>query len=175
MSPAAHDRSLSQGRRIVICDYNALLLSVTGLLRMSGYCVFQAYDAQAARELCRELPDIGLLVLNTTGTGTDTPTLVRDIRENHPDLPVLHIGSSALDGMPTNVPTLAESFTADQLLLAVELLMPAGGLPASLPSEEAHSFQAELNGLLTERAAIRRRSERPGRRCQKTTETVCPS
>jgi hypothetical protein len=108
------------------------------------------------------------------GDRTDTPTLVRDIRENHPDLPVLHIGSSALDGMPTNVPTLAESFTADQLLLAVELLMPAGGLPASLPSEEAHSFQAELNGLLTERAAIRRRSERPGRRCQKTTETVCP-
>jgi hypothetical protein len=44
------------GRRIVICDYNALLISVTGLLRMSGYCVFQAYDGRAARELCRELP-----------------------------------------------------------------------------------------------------------------------
>jgi hypothetical protein len=29
-----------EGRRIVICDYNALLQSVTGLLRMSGYCVF---------------------------------------------------------------------------------------------------------------------------------------
>ena len=142
---------------------------------MSGYCVFQAYDAQAARELCRELPDIGLLVLNTTGTGTDTPTLVRDIRENHPDLPVLHIGSSALDGLPTNVPTLAETFTAGQLLLAVELLMSAWALPASLPSEEAHSFQAELSGLLTERAAIRRRSERSGGRCQETAKTVCPS
>jgi hypothetical protein len=48
----------SEGRRIVICDYNALLLSVTGLLRMSGYCVFQAHDGQAARELCVGLPTI---------------------------------------------------------------------------------------------------------------------
>jgi hypothetical protein len=43
-------------RRIVICDYNALWLSVTGLLRTSGYCVFRAYDPRAARELCCELP-----------------------------------------------------------------------------------------------------------------------
>jgi CheY-like chemotaxis protein len=125
VSPALHDRSLFQGRRIVICDYNALLLSVTGLLRMSGYCVFQAYDAQAARELCLQLPNIGLLVLNTTGTGTDTPTLVRDIREKPPGLPVLHIGTSALQGMPADVPTLAESFTAGQLLTAVEDLLSA--------------------------------------------------
>jgi DNA-binding NtrC family response regulator len=102
---------------------------------MSGYCVFQAYDAQAARELCHQLPDIGLLVLNTTGTGTDTPSLVRDIREKHPNLPVLHIGSSALDGMPADVPTLAESFTADQLLLAVDALMPRGECRHSLTSE----------------------------------------
>jgi CheY-like chemotaxis protein len=125
------DLALSQGRRIVICDYNALLLSVTGLLRMSGYCVFQAYDALAAHELCLELPDISLLVLNTTGTGTDTPTLVRVIREKRPDLPVLHIGSSALDGMPANVPTLAESFTADDLLSAVRALVPAGAVLGS--------------------------------------------
>ena len=55
----------SEGRRIVICDYNALLLSVTGLLRMSGYCVFQAHDGLAAQELCVQLDDISLLVLNT--------------------------------------------------------------------------------------------------------------
>ncbi len=112
------------GRRIVICDYNALLISVTGLLRMSGYCVFQAYDARAARELCHELPHIELLILNTTGTGTDTPTLVRNIRERLPRLPVLHIGTEALAGMPADVPTLAESFTADQLLMTVDALIP---------------------------------------------------
>jgi hypothetical protein len=39
-----HPGPSSERRRIVICDYNALLLSVTGLLRMSGYAVFQAQD-----------------------------------------------------------------------------------------------------------------------------------
>jgi response regulator RpfG family c-di-GMP phosphodiesterase len=120
-SPA---RAPFYGRRIVICDYNALLISITGLLRMSGYCVFQAYDARAARELCHELPNIELLILNTTGTGTDTPSLVRDIRVEHPRLPVLHIGISALEGLPSDVPTLDESFTADQLLSTVGGLLP---------------------------------------------------
>ena len=112
-----------EGRRIVICDYNALLQSVTGLLRMSGYCVFQAYDAMAARELCGQLPNIEMLILNTTGTGVDSATLVRDIRESHPALPVLHIGDCELDGMPSNVPTLAQSFTAPQLLATVAGLL----------------------------------------------------
>ena len=116
----------SEGRRIVICDYNALLHSVTGLLRMSGYCVFQAHDGQAARELCHELPNIELLVLNTTGTGTDTPSLVRAVRANRPGLAVLHIGSSVPQGLAVDVPTLAESFTADELLSAVGALLPAG-------------------------------------------------
>ena len=115
----------TDGRRIVICDYNALLLSVTGLLRMSGFVVFQAYDARAALELCAELPNIELLILNTTGTGTDSPTLVRQIRQQHPSLPVLHIGPSALEGMPANVPTLQESFSAEQLLAAVRAQLPA--------------------------------------------------
>jgi DNA-binding NtrC family response regulator len=115
----------SSGPRIVICDYNLILLAVTGLLRMSGYSVFQAYDAPAARELCRALPNIGLLILNTTGTGSDSPSLVREIREQHPDLPVLHIGPTELEGMPADVPTLAESFTSEQLLRTVDALLPS--------------------------------------------------
>lgn len=128
MLPPAHALEI-KGRRIVICDYNALLLSVTGLLRMSGFVVFQAYDAQAACELCAELPNIELLILNTTGTGTDSPSLVREIRQKLPNLPALHIGPSALKGMPANVPTLDESFTAEELLAAVRGLLPAR-LPA---------------------------------------------
>jgi DNA-binding response OmpR family regulator len=134
MSSPRPIRSL-KGRRIVICDYNALLLSVTGLLRMSGYRVFQARDGLAARELCHELPDIGLLVLNTTGTGEDTPSLIGLIRQEHPDLPILHIGASSLAGMPADVPTLAESFGSDQLLAAVRgLLQAETDLPAKAPA-----------------------------------------
>jgi DNA-binding response OmpR family regulator len=130
--------SVRDGTRVVICDYNSLLISVTGLLRMSGYCVFQAYDGEAAKELCAALPDIGLLILNTEGTGVDTPTLVRSIREDCPGLPVLHIGSSHPTAMPADVPTLAESFTADQLLAAVRALVPESGSHCgSLPDPPA--------------------------------------
>ena len=110
--------------RVIICDFNPLLGSVTSLLRMSGYCVFQAYDGQAAAELCRELPDIGLLVLNTGGIGMYPPALVRTVRDFHPGLPVLHIGKSTIPGMPPGVRTVEESFTADQLLSAVGALVP---------------------------------------------------
>lgn len=126
--PAPRTPLSNDGRRIVICDYNQLLQSVTGLLRMSGYTVFQAYDGLAAEELCLQLEDIELLVLNTFGTGIDLGELIQVIRRRRPNLPVLHIGNSIPDFLPPDVPTLAEDFTAGSLLLAVEALMgePAG-------------------------------------------------
>jgi DNA-binding response OmpR family regulator len=113
----------SEGRRIVICDYNALLLSVTGLLRMSRYCVFQAHDGHAAEELCVELPDIALLVLNTYGTGIDVGDLIRRVRAAKPGLPVLHIGATIPHGLPNDVPTLDEVFTPAELLMTVSALL----------------------------------------------------
>jgi len=86
--------------------------------------VFQAYDGDAALELCQELPDIGLLVLNADGTGLDTPKLVRDIRALKPGLPVLHIGVGAIPGMPTDVPNLLDTFDVKELLDAVGDLLP---------------------------------------------------
>jgi DNA-binding response OmpR family regulator len=113
----------TEGRRIVICDYNALLLSVTGLLRLSGYCVFQAHDGYAAQELCLELPRIDLLILNTFGTGIDTSELVRGLRAVKPGFPVLHIGMSEVEGLPADVPTLLEMFTPEDLLESVNALL----------------------------------------------------
>jgi hypothetical protein len=133
----------SQGRRIVICDYNALLLSVTGLLRMSNYCVFQAHDGIAAEELCARMPGIALLVLNTHGTGIDVAGLVERVRRATPGIQVLHIGATIPDGLPGDVPTIPEVFTPDFLLGTVSALIerrrharvqdiapPAGAPPA---------------------------------------------
>src|SRR5688572_29806571 len=125
----------TKGRRIVICDYNALLLSVTGLLRMSDYAVFQAHDGYAAQELCTLLPDIELLILNTYRTGIDVGELCDNVRTHKHGLPILHIGSTIPDGLPPDVPTLAEDFTAESLLLTVRALVEPGpmkGHPASL-------------------------------------------
>jgi hypothetical protein len=110
----------SEGRRIVICDYNALLLSVTGLLRMSGYCVFQAHDGLAVEELCSALPRIDLLVLNTHGSGIELGELIQRARAANPGLPVLHIGASVPLGLPADIPSMSETFTANELLSTVE-------------------------------------------------------
>ena len=97
-----HERPVPppEGRRIVICDYNALLLSVTGFLRMSGYAVFQAHDGWAAQELCVLLPRIDLLVLNTHGTGIDVSELCRTVRHSKHGLPILHNSSRFAERCP---------------------------------------------------------------------------
>jgi response regulator RpfG family c-di-GMP phosphodiesterase len=125
---SAPPRTPLGAKRVVICDYNTLLQSVTALLRMSGYAVFQAYDGAAAADLCRYMPDIDLLVLNTEGSGVNTPRLVEDVRRAHPGLPVLHIGVRPIPGMPADVENLADTFGVDQLLTTVRDLM--GGAKA---------------------------------------------
>jgi hypothetical protein len=119
----------SEGRRIVICDYNALLLSVTGLLRMSRYCVFQAHDGRAAEELCKQMPEIALLVVNTYGTGIDVGDLVRRVRVTSPGIQVLHIGSTLPEGLPDDVPSVPEVFTPEFLLQTVSKLIERRVIP----------------------------------------------
>jgi hypothetical protein len=119
----------SEGRRIVICDYNALLLSVTGLLRMGRYCVFQAHDGLAAEELCARMPNISLLVLNTHGTGIDVGALVHRVRLATPGIQVLHIGSTLPEGLPDDVPTISEVFTPEFLLHTVSTLLERRVIP----------------------------------------------
>jgi len=123
---AAPPRTPQGAKRVVICDYNTLLQSVTALLRMSGYAVFQAYDGEAALDLCRYMPEIDLLVLNTEGSGVNTPQLVEDVRRAHPGLPVLHIGARPIPGMPADVENLQDTFGVNDLLDTVRSLVGEG-------------------------------------------------
>lgn len=154
MQPQHPDAS-SEGRRIVICDYNALLLSVTGLLRMSGYHVFQAHDGWAAQELCVLLPDIDLLVLNTYGTGIDVGELCRTVRTSKHGLPILHIGSTSPPGLPQDVPTLSEQFTADSLLMTVQALIEPALMRADPVQQPTRKAVNHPNGRRWEDAGSR--------------------
>jgi hypothetical protein len=143
----------TKGRRIVICDYNALLLSVTGLLRMSDYAVFQAHDGYAAQELCTLLPNIELLILNTYRTGIDVGELCQNVRAHKHGLPILHIGSTVPEGLPDDVPTLAEDFTAESLLLTVRALVEPR--PMKSPASSLSKVEA-VNGRRREDTGPRR-------------------
>jgi hypothetical protein len=98
---------------------------------MSGYAVFQAYDGEAASDLCRYMPEIDLLVLNTEGSGVNTPHLVEGVRRAHPGLPVLHIGARPIPGMPADVENLPDTFRMNELLDTVRSLLGEGSTSAA--------------------------------------------
>lgn len=97
-------------------------------LRKENYCVFQAYDGLAAMELVLNLRVIDLLVTNTTMPGLNGPELIRQVRDEMPKLPILYVKNldapeAPPHGLPPDVPTLRQPFTAEQLLSAVRPLL----------------------------------------------------
>ena len=138
MSPGS-SATADRGVSIVVLDSNPILVSVSGVLRMAGYRVFQAYDGSSAQELCRQLNDVALLVLNTQVDGLDSGQLFAAVRRDRPSMPILHIDTHRINGIPSDVPTLTEPFSAEELLQCVRrLLAPvrledsAGSVPDSL-------------------------------------------
>jgi CheY-like chemotaxis protein len=114
------------GWRIIVTDNKpARVCALTATLRAAGHCVFAAYDGEAALELFVQLPDIDLLITNTQLGTVHGPELVRQVRKIRPDLPILHVmqaGDPDSD-MPSDVPSLREPFTPNQLLLKVGSLL----------------------------------------------------
>ena len=98
-------------------------------LRSASCRVYQAYDGLAALELVLGLRNVDLLITNTSMPGLEGPKLIRQVREKVPTLPILYIANLELsagtvpDGVPPDVPTLREPFTAAQLLVAARALL----------------------------------------------------
>lgn len=139
------------GPRVIICDYNPASQSVTTLLRLNGFHVFQAYDGQAVAELCRYVRNVRLLVLNTEGTEIDVPRLVKRIRGEFPDLPVLHIGTEVPAGLPADIRSLSPNDSVERLLTTADWLIErrrsrTQGLRANPGSAEAAPPRATARG-----------------------------
>lgn len=124
------DLRLHAGAHIVVADRSLKLLEfMVNTLRAADHCVFQASDGLSALELALSLRNIDLLVSNTYMKGLNGPQLIRQTRQKLPHLPILYIKNHDVEhegvpeGLPPNVPTLAEPFTAEQLLAAVQPLL----------------------------------------------------
>jgi DNA-binding response OmpR family regulator len=119
----------NMGPHVVIANEKPQLLDfMVSALREAGYCVYQAHDGLAAYELALGLRTIDVLVTDTTMPGLNGPELVRRVRRQLPTLPILYIRNqdqtgATPDGLPADVPTLAEPFTAAQLVAAVRRLV----------------------------------------------------
>ncbi len=108
--------------RIVVTDDDPKLLTfLVTTLRDAGHCVFAAYDADSACELALAITDLDLLVTNTRLGTVSARDLIRQVRQDKPDLAILHVGDPLPnpDGLLNDVPTLQEPFTAEELLRAV--------------------------------------------------------
>jgi DNA-binding response OmpR family regulator len=112
--------------RIVVTDDDPWLLAlVITTLRNAGHCVFAAYDADSACEIALLIPDLQLLITNTRLGTTSSRELIRLVRQEKPELPILHLGEPLPepDSPLLGVPTLREPFTPEQLLEAVEAVV----------------------------------------------------
>jgi DNA-binding response OmpR family regulator len=113
-------------RRIVVSDDNPKLVAhIVATLRDAGHCVFAAYDADSACELTLAIPEVDLMITNTRVGGITDRELIRAVREQRPDLPILHVGVRLAnpDGLLDDVPHLDEPFTGDELMAVVNSLL----------------------------------------------------
>jgi len=116
----------SNSFRIVVTDDDPNLLTfVVTTLRDAGHCVFAAYDAKSACEVAIAISELDLMITNTRLGTVSAGTLIRQVRQQKPGLPILHVGDPLPnpDGFLSDVPTLQEPFTADELLAAVRSLL----------------------------------------------------
>jgi DNA-binding response OmpR family regulator len=124
-------QSLPTGRkplRIIVTDDDPVLLArLVVMLREAGHGVFAAYDARAALELARYIPEVDLMITNTRIGTVETPELVKGVRATMPWLAILHIGDAFPDatGPLADVATLQEPFTSEELLAVMARLLVA--------------------------------------------------
>ena len=122
------------GRHIVVADEDpAVVAFVIHTLRADGHAVFHAYDARSATELARALEHCDLVVSNTKVIGSDGVMLIRELKRERPELPMLYmanIGRSTPEleaQLPADIPILREPFTARELRAAVGKLLDGAG------------------------------------------------
>ena len=126
MSPLSH---LHGAAHIVCTDRDRKLLDLmVSTLRQDDHLVFQAADGHDALEMSLALRKVDLLITDTHMQGLTGPRLIRQVRRELPDLPILYIKNAdehgyCPDGLPLDVPTLRDPFTAEDLLDTVRSLL----------------------------------------------------
>jgi len=112
----------------VCTDRDRKLLDVmVSTLRQDAHLVFQAADGHDALEMSLALRKVDLLITDTHIQGLTGPQLILQVRRELPDLPILYIENAdehdGPDGLPPDVPTLRDPFTAEDLLGTVRSLL----------------------------------------------------
>ena len=89
-----------------------------------------ATNGEEALELLEERTDIDLVVSDVVMPVMDGPTMVRQVRSDHPDMPVLFMSGYAEEQLRKTIDLdrmgfLPKPFSVQQLSEAVRTMMPA--------------------------------------------------
>ncbi len=126
MSPSSYRHGAAH---IVCTDRDRKLLDfMVATLRQDAHLVFQAADGHDALEMSLALRTVDLLITDTHMQGFTGRQLIRQVRRELPDLPILYIKNvdehgGSPDGLPPDVVTLRDPFTAEELLDTVRSLL----------------------------------------------------
>ncbi len=119
------------GRVMLVEDEDAVRMFGARALRNKGYTVVEAASGDEAIELLTngEAGDIDVLVSDVVMPGMDGPTMIRQVRETHPDMKVVFISGYTEDsfrnrlGVSEDIHFLPKPFTLQQLATKVKEMM----------------------------------------------------
>lgn len=116
-------------RRILVVDDEPMVRAlITRVLTDEGYAVVAVADGRAALDAARRAKAaFDMIVTNNYMPGLSGPELIARIRQDFPNLPILHIDEMARRGrvadLPQDVPTIYKPFSTATLKEAVRQLL----------------------------------------------------
>lgn len=119
----------SRATVLVVDDEPMIRKIVTWILRKHGYEVLEAEDGQGGLERFEAHQPIDLVLSDIVMPNLDGVTMVRLLRERHPDISVLFMSAYTGHDRPTLHDDdlrllLSKPFTAEQLVSRVEQVLP---------------------------------------------------
>jgi DNA-binding response OmpR family regulator len=115
-------------RILVVDDEPMVRALITRALTDDGYEVVAVANGRAALDAARQATaEFDLIVTNSYMPGLTGPELIARVREDFPDLPILHVDDVTRRGrmppIPDDVPTIYKPFSIAALRAAVRGLL----------------------------------------------------
>jgi len=127
----ARSRDLSGSATVLLVeDEDAVRMAGVRALQSRGYTVHAATSGIEALEIMRELPEpVDIVVSDVVMPEMDGPTLLRELRREHPDIKFIFVSGYAEDAFAKNLPAdakfgfLPKPFSLKQLATAVKEML----------------------------------------------------
>lgn len=122
---AAAAVSSGAGRLLLVDDEDAVRAATAAMLIDAGHTPIEASSVDEALRLLRDRRDVDAVLTDYVMPGRSGADLIRELRRDRPDMPVLLITgfADAAHDIPSDVPRLAKPYRGAELVEAVNRLL----------------------------------------------------